>query len=156
MITLAILYYLASKIGGEVDKQWFYEALPVDPETGKVSGSGVFAMTQQAPKEQGGPDHTFITLYVLAGEDLEDDDGNAIPEKQATDQLADAIQQVVTDALNDPQSWTLTVPTTGETFRQVRITPYTGKNTMPLTPDGAVVKSLDIEVYYERDSKKVD
>ena len=151
MITLAILYWLASKIGGRVGENWFYENLPVDPYTGKVTGCGVYAITQQAPKEQGGPLHTYITFYVVAGEGYKDEEGNPLPEKQATDQLADRIWEVVCNALDDPTSWLLTVPTTGESFTQVRITPDTSKDTQPITSDGAIVKSLNIEVYYQKE-----
>lgn len=151
MITLAILYWLASKIGGTVGEEWFYESLPIDPMTGKVIGYGVYAITQQAPKEQAGPLHTFITLYVIAGEGYKGTDGKPLPEKQATDMLADRIWQAVCDALDDPSSWQLTIPTTGERFNQVRITPDTGKDTQPITSDGAVVKSLNIEVFYQKE-----
>lgn len=151
MITLAILYWLAAKIGGKVGEEWFYESLPIDPMTGKVTGYGVYAITQQAPKEQAGPLHTFITLYVIAGEGYKGRDGKPIPEKQATDMLADRIWQAVCDALDDPSSWQLTIPTTGERFTQVRITPDTGKDTQPITSDGAVVKSLNIEVFYQKE-----
>lgn len=151
MITLAILYWLASKIGGTVGEEWFYESLPIDPMTGKVTGYGVYAITQQAPKEQAGPLHTFITLYVIAGEGYKDKDGKPLPEKQATDMLADRIWQAVCDALDDSSSWQLTIPTTGERFTQVRITPDTGKDTQPITSDGAVVKSLNIEVFYQKE-----
>ena len=151
MITLAILYWLASKVGGMVGEDWFYESLPIDPMTGKVTGYGVYAITQQAPKEQAGPLHTFITLYVIAGEGYKGKDGKPLPEKQATDMLADRIWQAVCDALDDPSSWQLTIPTTGEQFYQVRITPDTGKDTQPITSDGAVVKSLNIEVFYQKE-----
>ena len=151
MITLAILYWLASKVGGTVGEEWFYESLPIDPMTGKVTGYGVYAITQQAPKEQAGPLHTFITLYVIAGEGYKGKDGKPLPEKQATDMLADRIWQAVCDALDDPSSWQLTIPTTGERFTQVRITPDTGKDTQPITSDGAVVKSLNIEVFYQKE-----
>lgn len=151
MITLAILYWLASKVGGTVGEEWFYESLPIDPMTGKVTGYGVYAITQQAPKEQAGPLHTFITLYVIAGEGYKDKQGKPLPEKQATDMLADRIWQAVCDALDDPSSWQITIPTTGERFNQVRITPDTGKDTQPITSDGAVVKSLNIEVYYQKE-----
>lgn len=151
MITLAILYWLASKVGGTVGEEWFYESLPIDPMTGKVTGHGVYAITQQAPKEQAGPLHTFITLYVIAGEGYKGKDGKPLPEKQATDMLADRIWQAVCDALDDPSSWQITIPTTGERFNQVRITPDTGKDTQPITSDGAVVKSLNIEVFYQKE-----
>lgn len=151
MITLAILYWLAAKIGGTVGEDWFYESLPIDPMTGKVTGYGVYAITQQAPKEQAGPLHTYITLYIVAGEGYKDKDGHPLPEKQATDQLADRIWDCVCDALDDPTSWHLTIPTTHESFNQVRITPDTSKDTQPFTSDGAVVKSLNIEVFYQKE-----
>lgn len=151
MITLAILYWLAGKIGGKVGENWFYETLPVDPYTGKVTGYGVYAITQQAPKEQAGPLHTYITFYVVAGEGYKDVDGTPLPEKQATDQLADRIWDAVCDALDDPTSWSMEIPTTHESFNQIRITPDTSKDTQPIASDGAVVKSLNIEVYYQKE-----
>lgn len=151
MITLAILYWLAGKIGGKVGENWFYETLPVDPYTGKVTGYGVYAITQQAPKEQAGPLHTYITFYVVAGEGYKDADGTPLPEKLATDQLADRIWDVVCDALDDPTSWRMEIPTTHESFNQIRITPDTSKDTQPIASDGAVVKSLNIEVYYQKE-----
>lgn len=151
MITLAILYWLAEKIGGKVGENWFYETLPVDPYTGKVTGYGVYAITQQAPKEQAGPLHTYITFYVVAGEGYKDADGTPLPEKQATDQLADRIWDAVCNALDDPTSWRMEIPTTHESFNQIRITPDTSKDTQPIASDGAVVKSLNIEVYYQKE-----
>lgn len=151
MITLAILYWLAGKIGGKVGENWFYETLPVDPYTGKVTGYGVYAITQQAPKEQAGPLHTYITFYVVAGEGYKDADGTPLPEKLATDQLADRIWDAVCDALDDPTSWRMEIPTTHESFNQIRITPDTSKDTQPIASDGAVVKSLNIEVYYQKE-----
>lgn len=151
MITLAILYWLAEKIGGKVGENWFYETLPVDPYTGKVTGYGVYAITQQAPKEQAGPLHTYITFYVVAGEGYKDADGTPLPEKLATDQLADRIWDAVCNALDDPTSWRMEIPTTHESFNQIRITPDTSKDTQPIASDGAVVKSLNIEVYYQKE-----
>ena len=150
MITLAILYWLASKIGGTVGVNWFYEQLPVDPNTGKLESDGVYGQTVQAPRVQGQDLHTFITLYVVVANGVTDQNGNPVPSKQATDDLADSIEDAVSGALDDSTSWTLTVPPTGQKFTDVRILTSTGKNTMPMMANGAIVKSLEIEVWYKK------
>ena len=150
MITLAILYWLASKVGGTVGVNWFYEQLPVDPATGKLESDGVYGQTVQAPRAQGQDLHTFVTLYVVVANGVTDAKGNPVPSKQATDDLADSIEDAVSNALDDSSSWTLTVPPTGQTFTDVRILTSTGKNTMPMMANGAIVKSLEIEVWYKK------
>ena len=66
------------------------------------------------------------------------------------DDLADSIEDAVSNALDDATSWTLTVPPTGQKFTDVRILTSTGKNTMPMMANGAIVKSLEIEVWYKK------
>ena len=56
----------------------------------------------------------------------------------------------MSNALDDSTSWTLTVPPTGQKFTDVRILTSTGKNTMPMMANGAIVKSLEIEVWYKK------
>ncbi len=152
MITLALLYWLASKIGGSVGEDWFYENFPIDPATGAITSYGVYAQTVQASRSQGDDYHTYVDLYAIAGDNSRDDSGNLIPTKMATDLLCDHIEDCVVGALDDPSSYVMSVPgaVPEQNFYDVRVTPYTGKNTMPELPSGAIVKSLRVEVWYKK------
>lgn len=146
MIVLAVLEWLASKCGGEVGKQWFYESDPIDPDTGKPNADGVYGVSVAAPRGQGEDYHQFVGLYVVIAKTV-----GTMPPKQATDSLADSIEDAVVQALDDPTSYVLTETRTGAVFDDVRITPSSGKNTMEILANGAVVKHLEIEIYYKKE-----
>lgn len=150
MIGLALIEYFAGKIGGTVGQQWFYENLPID-ENGAMSNYGVYVVTNSMPMERNGDFHNEIEFNIAIGEGATDPTtGQPVAEKYATDQLADKIQILIRDWLDDPARFKLTVNETNEKFTDVQIYPTNSKARTVTLSNGAIVKQIRAEVMYKK------
>lgn len=149
MIVLAVLEWLASKMGGVIGENWFYEQVPLD-DAGKPKHNGVTAMEVQAPRSQREDNHSYIVFYAMADRSYVDPSSNEhMGEKQAVDDLMSSIEKLVSNSSTDSSSYILESQETKKKYYQVRLYTSTGKHTIPARSDGAAVKSLEIEVYYQ-------
>lgn len=144
MIGLAVLEYVAGKVGLVIDENAFYEQLPIDYNTGVMRQYGVYLTTEAGQMRQGFDYHNFLTFYVAIGE------GAGVAEKYETDRLLDLIQDVIVEALSDENSWCLS--TNGFTYSDVRILPSSSKVRGVTLANGAIVKALSAEIYYKKRS----
>lgn len=155
MIGLAVLEWLARKVDGTLDnvgQKWFYEDMTTDA-TGELPQYGIYLTTQSAPRTNPlQSNHNFITVDVAVGEGAKGPDGGPIANKYETDRTIDAIRDAVDTFLAENNS-TLTIAapgaSQGETFRNVRLYPSASKGRTMYLPNGAIVKEMQLEVYYE-------
>lgn len=151
MIGLAIIEYFASKLGGTVGQEWFYENLPID-ENGAMNNYGVYVVTNSLPLQRNGDFHNEIEFNIAIGEGATDPTtGKAVAEKYATDQLADKIQVLIRDWLDDlSDRGKLTISETGESFYDVQLYPSNSKGRTVTLSNGAIVKQIRAEVLYKQ------
>ena len=139
----AVLRYVAGKVGGEVGTDFFYEDLPIDPETGMPSQYGVYLTTVSAPRTQAQDSHTFLTFWIFVNPGARDTHGRPVDNKIACDAM---IEDVIFDALGDPDAWCLRSPGCQDGgFHDVRILPSSGVNAV-----NGGLKAVQAEVYYKR------
>lgn len=142
----AILHYVADRVGGTVGRDFFYEDLPIDPETGMPVQYGVYLSTVAAPRTQAQDHHEFLLFTIFINPGASDTQGRLIDNKAACDAMADAIEDVIFDALGDPDSWCLrSSGCMGVGFHDVRLLPSSGVGAI-----NSGLKTVQAEVYWKR------